>query len=216
MQNDNQYGGVNEDFIGGMEDFDNSMMETIMFNLSAYVSGSNNEEDNNVDIDDDASSQLGVRNICQNAASQGWTHLTGSSRPEVFISIHGVDNRLLYRACEEVPLVLLNLKKKIGARRNRDARTISHGDCFKAFVDNNFLGYMKAHINLNMSNSKDLVSSSDIIAFNRVELMILFCKVRMRDVNASTPLHNFIDGLAPNFPFFLVPLLGFPLYVLQS
>jgi hypothetical protein len=200
MQDDNQYGGVNEDCIGGMEDFDNSMMET-MFNLSAYVSGSNKEEDNDVDSDDDASSQLGVRNICQNAASQGWTHLTGSSRPEVYLSIDGVDNRLLHRAREEVPLVLLNLLKKIGARRNRDACTILPGDCFKAFLDHNFLGYMKAYINLNMSKSKDLVSSSDKIAVNRVELMILFCKVRMRDVNTSTPLHNFINGLAGNLPF---------------
>ena len=97
-----------------------SMMET-MFNLSAYLSGSNNDEDNDVDSDDDSSSQeLGVRNNCQNAASQVWTHLTGSNRPEVFISIDGVDSCLLDRAREEVPLVILNLKKKIGARRNRD------------------------------------------------------------------------------------------------
>ncbi len=83
------------------------MMET-MLNLSAYASGSNNNEDNNVDSDDDASSQLGVRNNCQNAASQGWTHLTGSNRPEVFISIDGVDNRVLDRARKEVPRVVLN------------------------------------------------------------------------------------------------------------
>ncbi len=36
MQDDNQYGGVNEDLIGGIEDVDKSMMET-MFNLSTYV-----------------------------------------------------------------------------------------------------------------------------------------------------------------------------------
>ena len=106
-QDDNHYGGVNEDLIGGIEDAGNSMMET-MLNLSAYVSGSNNNEDNNVDSDDDASSQLGVRNNCQNAARQGWTHLTGSNRPEVFISIDGIDNRVLDRARKEVPRVLLN------------------------------------------------------------------------------------------------------------
>jgi hypothetical protein len=74
---------VNKDLTGGIKDVDNSMMET-MFNLSAYVSGSKNNEDNNVDSDDDASSQLGVRNNCQNAASQGWTHLTGSNRLRCF------------------------------------------------------------------------------------------------------------------------------------
>ena len=155
MQDDNEYGGVNKDLIGGIEDVGNSMMET-MFNLSAYVSGSNNNEDNNFESDDDASSQLGVRNNHQNAASQGWTHLTGPNRPLVFISIDGVDNPLLDRARKEVPLVLLNLKKKIGPRRNRDARTmISPGDCLKAFMDPNFLGYMKAYINANMHTTDE-------------------------------------------------------------
>jgi hypothetical protein len=41
---------------------------------------------------------------------------------------------------------------------------LSPGDCLKAkaFMDPNFLGYMKTFVNSNMSNSNDLVSSSDI------------------------------------------------------
>ena len=143
--------------------------------------------------------------------NQGWTHLTGSNRPEVFISIDGVDSCLLDRAREEVPLVILNLKKKIGARRNRDVRTISPGDCLKAFMDPNFLGYTKAYINANMSNTNDLVSRSDIIAFICVELMISFYKVRTWDVNASTPrVLNVINGLTGNLPFCSHPSSRFP------
>jgi hypothetical protein len=87
--------------------------------------------------------------------------------------------------------VLLKLKRKIGVRRDRDVRTLSPGDCLKTFMDPNFLGYMKAFVNSNMSNSNDIVSSSDIIAFIRVELMISFYKVSTRDnVNVSTSLHK--------------------------
>ncbi|KAI2500025.1 hypothetical protein MHU86_14480 [Fragilaria crotonensis] len=109
MHDDDQYEGANEDLLGGIEDVDNSMMET-MFNLSAYVSGSNNDEDDD-ESDDDTSVQHGVRTNCDDVASQGWTYLTGCNRPEVSISIDGIDNRLLDRAREEVTVVLLNLKK---------------------------------------------------------------------------------------------------------
>ena len=119
----------------------------------------------------------------------------------ILLLVRRVKSHLLDRACKEVPLVLLNLKKKISARRNRDARTISPGDFLKAFIDPNFLVYMKAYINANMRYSNDLVSSSDTIAFIRVELMISFYEVRTRDVNASTPLHNVINGLTGNFCF---------------
>jgi hypothetical protein len=193
---DEQYGSVDDDLIGGMdEDVDNSMMET-MFNLSAYLSGTNNEEDqhDNVESDDDAARQGGgARDNRHDAASRGWTYLTGSNQPEVFVSIDGVDNRLLDRAREEIPAVLLKLKRKLGVRRDRDVRTMSPGDCLKAFMDPNFLGYMKAYINANMSNRNDLVSSSDIIAFIRVELMISFYKVRTRDVNALIFLISPLD-----------------------
>jgi hypothetical protein len=200
MHDDDQYEGANEDLLGGIEDVDNSMMET-MFNLSAYVSGSNNDEDDD-ESDDDTSSQRGLRNNCHDVASQGWTYLTGSNRPDVSISIDGINNRLLDKAREEVPVVLRNLKKRIGSRRDRDVRTISPGDCLKAFMDPHFLGYMKAFINSNMRNSNDLVSSSDIIAFIRVELMISFYQVRTSDINASLPcVFNLINGLTGNLPF---------------
>ena len=101
--------------------------------------------------------------------------------------------------------MLLKLKRKIGVRRDCDVRTSSPGDCLKAFMDPNFLGYMKAFVNSNMSNSNDIVSSSDIIAFSRVELMISFYKVRTRDnVNVSTSLHKqFQQWTNELFPFLL-------------
>ncbi len=129
-------------------------------------------------------------------------------------STNSIDNRLLDRACEEVPSVLLKLKRNIGVRRDRDVRTLSPGDCLKAFMDPNFLGYMKAFVNSNMSNSNDIVLSSDIIAFIRVELMISFFKVRTRDnVNVSTSLHKqFHQWTNQLFPF----LLFSSLHVLRS
>jgi hypothetical protein len=206
MEYDDHNGCVNEDLIGGIDDVDNSMMESL-FNLSAYVSGTNKDDNDDDESDDDDSySQHGGRNNHQDAASHQWTYLTGSNRPvEVFISINGVDNRLLDRAREEDPSVLLKLKRKIGVRRDRDVRTLSPGDCLEAFMDPNFLGYMKAFVNSNMSNSNDIVSSSDIIAFIRVELMISFYKVRTRDnVNVSTSLHKqFHQWTTQIFPFLL-------------
>ena len=162
--------------IGGIGvDVDNSMMDRL-FNLSAYVSGTNNDDDND-DDESDSDSQQGGTNNRQDAARQ-WTYLTGSNRPEVFISIDGVDKRLLDRAREEVPTVLLKVKRKIGVRRDRDVRTLSPGDCLKAFMDPVFLGYMKAFVNSNITTSNDIVSNSGIIAFIRVEVMISFYKVR--------------------------------------
>ena len=97
MEDDDHNGCVNEDLIvGGIDDLDNSMMESL-FNLSAYVSGTiNNDNDDDESDDDDYFSQHGGRNNCQDAASHQWIYLTGSNRPaEVFISINDVDNRLL-------------------------------------------------------------------------------------------------------------------------
>ena len=80
-----------------------------MFNLSAYVSGRNDEDD-----DDESDSELGGTSNGSNTSSQGWTYLTGSCRPKIFISIDGVDKCLLNRAREEAPAVLMNVKKKLG------------------------------------------------------------------------------------------------------
>jgi hypothetical protein len=124
LENDDHNGCVNEDLIGGIDNVDNSMMESL-FNLSAYVSGTiNNDNDDDESDDDDSYSQHGGRNNCQDAASHQWTYLTRSKQPEeVFISVDGVDNCLLDRAREEVPSVLLKLKRKIGVRRDRDVWT---------------------------------------------------------------------------------------------
>jgi hypothetical protein len=126
----------------GEDDVDNNMME-MMFNLSAYVSGRNDQ-----DHDDESDDELGGTSNSGDTFGQGWTYLTGSNRPEVIISFDGVDNLLLDRACEEVPAVLMNIEKKLDTRRDRDIRSILPGDCLKAFMDPTFLGYMKAYINL--------------------------------------------------------------------
>jgi hypothetical protein len=165
---------------GRREDVDNSMMDT-MFNLIAYVSGRNDEDD-----DDESDNELGGTSNGSDTSSQGWTYLTGSCRPKIFISIDGVDKRLLDRAREEVPAVLMNVKKKLGYRRDRDAHTLSPGDYLKAFMDPMFLGYMKAYINTHITNRNDIVSSSDIIAFIRIELMISFYKVSTALVDDRT------------------------------
>jgi hypothetical protein len=161
--------------MGGVEDVDNDMIDT-MFNLSAYVSD-NDDEDVDSDDDHDSGPNLGGRNNGRDHVSQGWTYLTGPDAPNISISIDGVDKRLLERARQEVRTVLLKVKRKIYGKRHRNVCQLSPGECLKAFMDPHFLGYMKAYINTNMS-SDDAVSSSDLIAFIRIELMISFYKVR--------------------------------------
>jgi hypothetical protein len=143
------------------DNVDNNMIET-MFDLSAYLS--DNEDNNNVGSDDDDTGGLppGARNHGQDA-SQRWTYLTGPDAPEVSISIDGVDNRLLDRARQEVPAVLLKMKRRICGKRYWDIGSFSPGDCLKTFMDPHFLGYMKSYINGNMQ-SHDAVSNLDIIA----------------------------------------------------
>ena len=148
------------------------MIETT-FNLSTYVSGTNNEGN-----EDESDEEIDETRNRGDTSCQGWTFLTGSNRPEIFISVDGVDKRLLDRAREEVPAVLMKIKKKLGFRRDWNIRTLSPGDSLKAFMDPMFLGYMKAYINSHINNRNDDVSSSDIIAFIRIELMLSFYKVR--------------------------------------
>ena len=149
------------------------MIETT-FNLSTYVSGTNNEGN-----EDESDEEIDETRNRGDTSCQGWTFLTGSNRPEIFISVDGIDKRLLDRAREEVPAVLMKIKKKLGFRHDRNIRTLSPGDSLKAFMDPMFLGYMKAYINSHINNRNDDVSSSDIsIAFIRIELMLSFYKVR--------------------------------------
>ena len=187
MDEDEQQEEEVNPLLGGFDDIDNIMIETT-FDLSAYLS--DNKDNNNVDSDDDDSHglPLGVRNHDQEA-SQSCTYLTGPKAPEVSISIDGVDYRLLNRACQEVPAVLLKMERRICRKRFWDIGNFSPGDCLKAFMYPHFLGYMKSNINSNMQ-SDVAVSSSDIIAFIRVELMISIYKVRrmLLDVNyAAAP-----------------------------
>jgi hypothetical protein len=152
-------------YVGGIDDIDNKMMESL-FDLSAYAS---NDDGGNDDESDSSSAG-------QSSSSQGWTYLVGNKAPAVSISIDGVDLRLLEKARDEVPTVLDNIKRKVfGSKRYRDMSKVSPGDFLKAFMDPQLLGYLKTFINANMTS--DPVSSSDIIAFIRVELMLSFYKV---------------------------------------
>ena len=102
------------------------MIETT-FNLSAYVSGTNNED--NEEDDDESDEEVDETRNRGDTSCQGWTYRTGSNRPEVFISVDGVDKPLLDRARKEVPAVLTKIKKKLGFRRDRNIRTLLPGDC---------------------------------------------------------------------------------------
>ena len=122
----------------------------------------------------------GGRRNDSGGASQGWTYLTGDNvviAPDVIISIDGVDQRLLARAREEVLAVLDKIKRKLFGKRKRDMSKVLPGDFLKAFMDPHLLGYMKAFINSNNSSANP-VSSSEIMDFVRVELMLSFYKVR--------------------------------------
>jgi hypothetical protein len=70
-----------------------------MFDQSAYLSDSKGID--TVDSGDDGSGGLPLDpwNHGQDV-SQRWTYLTDPDAPEVSISIDGVDNRLLDRACQ--------------------------------------------------------------------------------------------------------------------
>ncbi len=80
------------------------------------------------------------RLVLRDHVSQGWTYLTGPDAPNISISIDGVDKRLLERARQEVPTVLLKVKRKIYGKRHRNVRQLSPGECLKAFMDPHFLG----------------------------------------------------------------------------
>jgi hypothetical protein len=167
---DSEYLLEDQTFVaGGVNDVDHEMMDTL-FDLSACLSSDD-------DDDDDDESDSTSHQVEDATHGQGWTYLIGNNRtPAVTISIDGVDQRLLDRARQEVPEVLQRIKKKVfGTARNRDMSKVSPGNFLKAFMDPHLLGYMKTFINTNMSS--DPVSSSDIIAFIRVELMLSFYKV---------------------------------------
>jgi hypothetical protein len=168
MDNPEEEQAMEEDqnYVGGIDDVDHMMMESL-FDLSAYTSDDNGRNDD----ESDGSSTV------PSMSSQGWTYLVGNKAPAVSISIDGVDHRLLDKARQEVPTVLDNIKKKVfGSKRHRDMSKVSPGSYLKAFMYPQLLGYLKTFINANLTS--DPISSSDIIAFICVELMLSFYKVR--------------------------------------
>ena len=138
-------------------------MLNAMYDLSAGVSDNDNENDGR----DDSAAE----------SQQGWNILTGSRRPSlVTISLDGVDSRLLKKGQHEVPEFIKRIKEKLfGKKKNRDMSRVSPGDFLRAFMDPTLLGLMKTFINKNIS--RDPVSSSDTVAFLRVELLLSFYKV---------------------------------------
>jgi hypothetical protein len=162
-------GGSDED------DVDDNMMES-MFELCAYVENNNDDED-----DSDDENNLNLNATRQSANQAGWTYLTTGEDLSVTISIDGVDQRLLAKAREEVPAVLDKIKRKLFGKRKRDMSKVSPADFLKAFMDPHLLGYMKAFINSNDSGNNP-VTSTEVMAFVRVELMLSFYKVWRYDV----------------------------------
>jgi hypothetical protein len=64
-----------------------------------------------------------------------------------------------------------------GKKKNRDMSQVSPGDFLRALMDPTLLGLMKTFRNKNIL-SRDPASSSNIIAFLRVELVLSFYKSR--------------------------------------
>ena len=138
-----------------VSDDDDDDLESLMYDLSGYMSEDSEEEDNGV---------------------TGWVPVTGKP---VRISIDGVDQRLLATAREEVPMVLARIKKKLFGNRRREIRKVSAGDFLKAWMDPSFLGILQLYMNSNMPSNSSIshVSESDISSFIRVELFLSFYKV---------------------------------------
>ena len=134
MDEDEQQEDVNP-LLGGVDNVDNNVIETMFDLLGAYLSDKANKDNIDSDYDNSGGLPLDARNHGHNV-SQCWTYLTGPDTPEVSISpIDGVDNCLLDRACQEVPAVLLKMKRKICGKSYQDIGNFSPGDCLKAFVD---------------------------------------------------------------------------------
>lgn len=137
-----------------MNDCDDDDLESLMYDLSGYMSEDSEEE----------------------AEVTGWVPVTHSP---VRISIDGVDQRLLAIARVEVPMVLARIKQKLFGNRRREIRKVHAGDFLKAWMDPSFLGILQLYMNSNMppNSSFNHVSESDISSFVRVELFLSFYKV---------------------------------------
>jgi hypothetical protein len=121
------------------------------------------QDDDDLSVEDGDGGDLGTWNFLHNFP--------------VSVQIDSVDQDLLDQAREEVPIVLNRIRRKIFGRRRRAKKpnTITPSQFLEAWMDANLLGHMKSFINQNLMG--DPVSSSDIIAFVRVELMLSFYSV---------------------------------------
>ena len=124
------------------------------------LNGHQEVEDSLLEDDDDDGAELG-----------NWTFLDNFP---VRVVIDSVDQDLLEQAREEVKIVMDRIRTKIFGRRRRPPKldTITPSQFLQAWMDGNLLAHMKTFINQNLTG--DPVSSSDIIAFVRVELMLSF------------------------------------------
>ena len=127
------------------------------------LNGHQEVEDSLLEDDDDDGAELG-----------NWTFLDNFP---VRVVIDSVDQDLLEQAREEVKIVMDRIRTKIFGRRRRPPKldTITPSQFLQAWMDGNLLAHMKTFINQNLTG--DPVSSSDIIAFVRVELMLSFYRV---------------------------------------
>jgi hypothetical protein len=143
MDNPEEEQATEEDqyYVRGSDDVDHKMMESL-FDLSAAYTSNNNGGN-----DDESDGNSAV----PSSSSQGWTYLIENKAPAVTISIDGVDHRLLDMACQDVPTVLDNIKKKVfGNKRHRDMNKVLPGSYLKAFMDSQLLGYPKTFMNANI------------------------------------------------------------------
>ena len=67
-----------------------------------------------------------------------WNYLSPTDLP-VTISIDGIDNTLLSRARDEVPIALNRLKQKLYGRRNRSNNDIPIAHLLKVWMDTSIL-----------------------------------------------------------------------------
>ena len=117
-----------------------------------------------------------------------------------------MDQRLLARAREEVPAVLDKIKRKLFGKHKRDTSKVLPGNFLKAFMDPLLLGYMKTFINNSNISSRNPVSSLEIMAFVRVELMLSFYNVRHVTTTTIASSKNFFVAHPSNL--FVLPLAG--------
>jgi hypothetical protein len=147
--------------VGGHDDdssknFDDFQQEVMYSSTSNVMDGADEDDDAGGDEE-----QVG-----------SWEIITDY---ETTIEIDSIDQYLLDAARTEIPIVLGRLKAKMFGGRSRNLNTIPASKFLQAWMDANFLGYIKQFVNKNLTG--DPVSNSEILAFIQVELMLSFYRV---------------------------------------